>query len=234
MGPWCRSAALLGLVLLGLSGPKAGATILTFDQGTVTDLLAVDQAYGDDVQAVLEGSFGYGVGAEGFTPNVQVAYGAGSTLWTTGFGDLSNALFILDSVGPGFIEITLAADAGFFVQLFDFDVAAFTADFVSDPTIDAVRVTSGANTLFEQLDTTISAATHTTFDFSAAPLTAQTLVIRVDGSNLGSLRDDIAIDDLRFGQSVIPEPSTGALLATGLWILGAMSRKSPCERVQMS
>lgn len=63
------SLAVCGALLIALSGADAGATILTFDQGVVTNNVALSGAYGDDVEATLEGSFGYGVGAEGFTPN---------------------------------------------------------------------------------------------------------------------------------------------------------------------
>ncbi len=206
-----------GLVAFSFTG-AAGATILTFDQGTVFNFQVVSQDYGDDVEATLEATFGYGVGAEGFTPNIQLSYGnslpGNSQLWTTGYGDLTNILFE-DADFTGVLEVTLTADTGFLVELFEFDLAAFSSAFVSDPTIDAVTITDGTSTLFQQLSATVSRTTHTTFDFTAAPLTAGTILIQIDARNLGSLNDDIGIDNIRFGQ-VVPEPSTALIFATGL------------------
>lgn len=218
------AAARWGLLpALALLGSPAGATILTFDQGSVGNHENVDPDYGDDVEATLEGSLGYGVGAEGFTPNVQLSYGdTDPALWTTGYGNLTNVLFE-DADGSGVLEVTFTADAGYVVDLHEFDLAAYSSAFASDPTVDAVTITDGTDTLFEQLDATVSESTSTPFDFTASPLSAETLVIRVDARNLGNLNDDIAIDNVRFGQSV-PEPAGLALSAFALAGLAAGRR----------
>ncbi len=96
-----------------------------------------------------------------------------SQLWTTGYGDLTNILFD-DEELTGVLQVTLTADVGFAVQLYEFDAESFIG---GNPTIDSVSVSDGTTTLFAQSNATISSATHTTFDFTAAPLTAGTIVI---------------------------------------------------------
>jgi len=200
----------------------ASATVLTFDQGTVSNFEAVDLTYGDDVEATLEGTFGYGVGAEGFTPNVQLFYGATQpALWTTGFGDLVNVLYDEDET-IGLLTVTLTADSGFQVQLYEFDLADFSA---TSSTINSVRVSDVSGVLFQQLNAVISNSTSTPFDFTAAPLTASQLIIEIDSTNLGISNDNIGIDNIRFGQTAIPEPSTFVLALLSLLGMGCRRRK---------
>jgi len=220
-----RFSAILAAICFALLPGVASATILTFDQGTVSNFEAVDSTYGDDVEATLEGTseFGYGVGAEGFTPNVQLSYGVATpALWTTQYGDLTNILY---HSANGVLTVTFTADPGFLVQLYEFDAAVWPSP-TSDQTINAVRVSDGINTLFEELSATISGATSTLFDFTGgAPLTAPQLILTIDALNLGAASDNIGIDNVRFGQIAIPEPSTLAIAALGLLGIGCRRRK---------
>ncbi len=215
-------AAILFATSFAFLPAVASATILTFDQGTVANFDNVDQAYGDDVEATTEGMFGYGVGTEGFTPDVQISYGdSDPTLWTTGYGDLVNVLY--EATGStGVLTVTLTADPGFLVQLYEFDAAGWPN---TDYTIDAVRVSDGGSDLFLQTDVFISGATSTPFDFTASPLTAPQLILEIDARNLGASSDNIGIDNIRFGQVAIPEPSTFALALLSLLGMGNRRRK---------
>lgn len=196
------------------------ASILTFEQDLpVSNFENINQLYGDRVILTNDvvNNFQYGVGSEGFTPNVVLTYGpnaADPALWTTGYGDLSNVLF-KDADGVAQLDVTFTPDAGFAVQLYGFDMAAFSSAFSGNPTINFVQVTDGVgNVLFRQDNAVISETTRTSFDFSASPLTASTLVLSFDSINLGGLSDDIAFDNIRFGQVLIPEPTgVAALLA---------------------
>lgn len=216
-----RFALLCGTLAFGAS---AEATVLTFDISGISNFQNVNQNYGDNVTATTMGGFGYGVGAEGFTPDVAVTYGTNDpALWTTGYGNLTNVLFE-DQDNTGILTVTLTAAAGFDAVLYSFDLAAFTTAFGSDPTVQSITVKDGsANTLFSQANGTVSRTTHSTLDFTSTPLVSNTLIITVDARNLGGLNDDIAVDNIRFGQqAAVPEPAS--LVALGLGALALIRR----------
>lgn len=182
---------------------ETGTTELIFDIAGTGNFSSIDQGYGDRVTTEVMGNFTYG-GSGGFTPNVEVSYGperAQPTLWTTGYGDLSNILFE-DLDNFGILEVTLTADPGYQVSLHRWDMAVFSGDFAQDPVIDRVQVLDEqGNALFDQEMVTISKTTRTQFDHTAAPLTASTIVLRFESGNLGSLSDDVALDNIVFSQS---------------------------------
>lgn len=208
------TALILTAAATWLTAPSAEATILTFDPAA-PNFTNVDQSYGDRITSTSQGGFLYGVGSEGFTPNVVVGYGpagADPARWTTGYGDLVNILF-KDADSFPVLEIDLVADAGFVVRLFDFDMAAYNPAFSSPPSIRSLQILDmddGGAVLFGQSDVAISETTHTTFQFQS-PLTSRSLRIRFDSGNLGGLSDDIGIDNIRFGQAeavaAVPEPA---------------------------
>ncbi len=101
---------LITAICICFGSMQAHATILTFDQtresGVVIPTISgrpVQQDYGDRVagspQAVAGGQFTYGIGGEGFTPNILIEYSVealpsgGVSLWADGYGDLTNVLF---------------------------------------------------------------------------------------------------------------------------------------------
>jgi MYXO-CTERM domain-containing protein len=246
-GVWCLAAAL---ALWGWVS-EAHATILLFDQARdatshtivepTTSGASVEQDYGDRVtgspQSVLGGQFTYGNGGEGFTPNVLVDYfvdspplGIGVSLWNDEYGDLTNVVF--GNQTSNNLNIQLTADAGFDVLLYHFDLAGW---FNTDYTINSVRVLGGGATLFSQSNVLVegnfTGPRHTSFDF-ATPLSGPQLLIEIDRGNLPSgMRDNIGIDNVRFGQDPpvasveSPEPSTGLLLALGLIALPLLVRR---------
>lgn len=205
------------VTVTALFASVASATILTFDQKVpVSNSELVEQAYGDNVTALTDGNDNsYGVGAEGFTPDVTVTYQGfnGSSpsieLWNTGYGDLTNVLYDeFDFVGR--LEIRFEASPGFFVQLYDWDMATYSG---SDDTIDFVRVLDGNdNVLANFPDQVISSSTRTSFDFASDPLTAPVIRLQFDAGNLGGSSDNIGVDNIRFGQ-VVPEPASLVLLS---------------------
>lgn len=222
------SSLLLSAVLgLGVAAGPASATILTFDL-PLDDASAIDQSYGDNVSGSPQGGFSYGVGAEGFTPNVTVAYSDNSRFWGPDFGDLVNVVYTLD----GSFELTLTAAAGFVVELFEFDLAGWLQ---ADYTINSVSVRDGGgNVLFSQTNAHIEGdgggPRRTHFDFSSDPLSASVLIIAFDSSNLGGNADNIGIDNIRFGQqrasqTPVPEPAALGLLGLGLVGLAVAVRR---------
>jgi hypothetical protein len=185
----------------------ARATTLTFEPLTSTTSSPIDQAYGDRVTSTSQGGFTYGEGGEGFTPNVVADYGP-AFRWPDRYGDLVDVLFVFPETEV--FSVTLTADAGFQVLLYDFDMAGFPQ---VDYTIDSVQVQDETATLlFDQTNAFIAGAgpSHTDFDF-ASPLVGQALTISFDSRNLADLNTHIGIDNIRFGQCAVgqcPESST--------------------------
>jgi hypothetical protein len=197
-----RRAPFLALLILLVSS-ASHATVLTFDPVNM-NFEHVSQDYGDRVTMTPQNGFEYGTDA-GFTPNVEVDYGLLPTaipaLWTTGYGDLTNVLYE-DQDGYGYLEITLTADPLWNVQLHGFDMAAYS----NVNPINSVTVRDGVGTvLFNQNNVSITASGHDSFTFDP-PLQAATIVIAIDTHNLGTVSDNISIDNITFGQLSVPLP----------------------------
>ena len=190
--------------------------------------------------AVPGGVFTYGEAGEGFTPDVTVDIRSsldsptdpGVRLWQQGYGDLINVVF---TEGPGtagapLLFVRLTAAPGYVVDLYDFDLAHFSA---AGTTIAGVHVLDGETALFSAEDVFVAGTNvspgRTHFSF-ATPLSAAELLVRVDLSNLApGSQDNVGFDNLRFGQNpprVVPEPGTALLLGLGLSALAASSGPS--------
>ena len=205
----------------------AHATILTFDvAGGVSNFQVIDQGYGDNVAASPDGAgHSYGVGAEGFTPNTVVSYGSAGedpSLWTTGYGDLTNSHFN-DLDNDTTFTVRFTADPGYAVTLYDFDIASFLTN---GQTIVGLQVRDGGHNsvLYSQSQTFIIGATH----LQIAPnATANDLILEIDLTGLGGVSDDIGIDNVRFGERQLPPPEVPVpaalpLLAAGVGVMGLM------------
>jgi hypothetical protein len=242
----------LGILLLG--GDRAAATILTFDITDPTYSLSenfpegygIDQTYGDRVNSssTTVGSiiFEYGLGAEGFSPNVTVSYDpysiftGGPSLWRYDYGDLTRVLYQgSTNTGIGFdynyLLITFRADPGYEVLLYGFDLGGW---YQTDRTVNAVAVyNSEFNGFFPAnnrvyLDSNAvvagSGPSHSSYAFNG-PIRANTIAILIDAENLGADSELVGIDNIRFGQDIasttapVPEPGT---LATGMMALLAI------------
>lgn len=244
--------AALGAALVASS---ASATVLTFDFGGVNGT-SINNNYGDrvgDPNQFVPPGWTYGPEC-GITPNVLVDYKPGLRLGannspadpTRVFGDLTNVLYRdRNDPGftPGFIEINLSADNGFAVQLFSFDMAAVVntvtgaQEDLPARSIQVLDGSTGAEMFRIDYDINNPPSTlipgtfplrHRTFDFSAAPLTAQFIRIRIDLTQLitigGSKVDRVGIDNIKFGQ--IPTPGAAALLVGALGVVGLRRRRT--------
>lgn len=218
-----RHLRLAAAGLLSLHLPLAHATILTFDEEGVAPLadgtllqeaVAIPGQYGDRVTANVQAGLVYGEAGEGFTPHVVVDYQPEGDiqLWRADYGDLQRVAFA-QTEGTGNMRITLTADDGFLVNLHGFDVGGW---FRQDYVIDSIRVLAGEDVLFEALDVLIEGDgdgdLHSSFLFTPM-LSAQSLSILVDSSNLLAESDNIGIDNIRFSESPAPVPLPG-----GLWL----------------
>lgn len=215
---------------LALMPAAASATVLTFNvQGGVSNFENMHQTYGDNVAGSPD-AFGhsYGVGAEGYTPNVMVSYGTPGedpALWTTGYGDLTNIHFN-DADGDTTFTLRFTASVGYLVDLYSFDLASFLS---GGQTIQGLTVRDvGSNTLLHsQGSTFITGTTHNSISFANA-LSANDLELVINLTGLGGVSDDIGIDNIRFGQQLaaaaVPEPSAWAMMIVGFFGAGAVLR----------
>ena len=222
-----KSTFVAGLITatVGIAG-SASATLLTFDLDNIGNFVNINQDYGDRVTGLTDAVGSYGELGEGFTGNVVADFGTvDPALWTTGYGDLTNVFFDdADDQGP--LELVLTADAGFSVQLFDFDLGAFGGN----RTVNSVRVTNESNVvLYESLGDTILGSAHSDYSFNS-PLIGQSLRITIDQIALGGSSDDVALDNVRFGQienatAPVPEPATMTLLGMGVVAMATRARR---------
>ena len=137
-------AAAISFVAAG----QTQATVLTFDQigaGNGTD---IDQNYGDRVTGTSDAAGSYGAGG-GATGNIVVEYlniGANDTeLWTTGYNDLVNVLYVEPDGTPDPIAVRFTADAGYNVVLDSFTIG----NFGSAVTLPNIRVSDGTSNLLD-------------------------------------------------------------------------------------
>ena len=237
-----------------LAGP-AHATVLRFDQAFDGSAIiptgssgSLPPGYGDRAAgpqvAGPGGFFTYDQLGEGFTPQVMVdlfATAATPTdprvrVWADGYGSLRNVLF---GEGPGIggaaeIFVRLTADPGYEVDLYGFDLAAFSG---GDLTVRAIELWAGS-TLLEQrsnvvVEGDLAQGGLTSIAF-ATPWSAPELLVRLDLGNLAvSVRDNIGLDNLRFGQTPpppvqpVPAPPVGALLAAAGLAAWVARRRRP-------
>lgn len=215
---YCFSA-----VLLCVARPAGADTILTFDIPGFLNFEAVDQGYGDRVSSTTDAIGSYGILGTGFTPNVLVEYGTADedpSLWHSGYGNLTNVLFN-DQDGNTTFTTLFTADPGYLVTLVSFDIASY---------LGRVRTINGAravdaltNDVIWSIDPTqISGPTA----LSLMPnVSASQIALIIDLTGLGTVSDDIAIDNIRFAQTTapmpVPEPASLSLLGCGLLTVAA-------------
>jgi hypothetical protein len=239
-------AAGVGLAaVLGMASVSS-ATVLTFDFGGLNNE-TVNQSYGDRVTVFNGNPFRYGSDG-GPTPHITVEYKdllrlGGATFGGTTpadptriFGDLTNVLYRdRQFAGPyaNIMEIQFNADPGWMVCLHYFDLAAVYNSILGtgeDLPAKSIQIFDElGNNLTPPLvypanDTLIPGTMplrHRRFDYSAQPLQAQSIRIRIDLSQLftigGSKVDRVGIDNIKITEKAVPAPAAGGLVgAAGL------------------
>ena len=170
-------------------------TMLTFDTGA-TQGTALDQDYGDRITSIQQGGYGY-LGGGNFTPGIVAEYGPVGEIryWGTGFGSLTDVAYRTDDVAIPF-ELRLAADPGQLVRLQGFDLGAYRGAKI----VDSVEVSDGfGNLLFSDTNVEVDEF-RKRFDFSQLPFEAPEIIVRFDPTSLGSVSDDVGIDNVTFSQ----------------------------------
>lgn len=211
----------------------ASATTLTFDTNAppVSDFEILRQDYGDRVSGANTDATGtgaaaagsYSIGSEGTTENVVVDYvggpGADPSLWTTGYGDLSNVYFN-DLDANGSIGIQFTADAGFAVTLESFEMADYLS---GGQTVSSIEVFDANNmSIWSLSDVFITGDNSSHIDFDNLGLTSSALFLTI-ALDFGGASDEVGLDNVVFSQSVVsavPIPAALPLFGTGLAALG--------------
>jgi hypothetical protein len=198
---WFLGLSISLMAAISANNQSASATVLTFDFGG-----GFSPNYGDNVSSLTFGGSGSYGAAGGFTPNVVTDYLGSVGNWPSGYGNLTNIIYEVDS--GGIMNVKLLADPGYAVSLDSFNLAAFGTNY----SINSVQVLdTNSSALYSASNVLISSSTFTDFDFSSSPLVSPSLTIRFDASNLGFDGDNIALDNVQFSQLLVPEPQSIAL-----------------------
>lgn len=235
-------AALLGAAATGMSSSTASATVLTFDMG-VSSGTTVRQTYGDRVGVAIPGPFMYG-DAGGPTPNVVVEYTPVLILSNDpaiNYGDLEGVLYRQGGSGSdGIIEILFTADQGYQVCLNSFDLGArvFTSPGAQeDLPVKSIRVEDGPGNVLWGINYTqptpdpmliipgTDPLRHNTYDFDGIPMCARQVRIVINLNQIPFKIDRFAIDNINFGQMLVPSPGSSALLAGSMLVAGLRRRR---------
>ena len=221
------------------------ATILVFEQcggspdaaiqGTCNNGF-VNQNYGD--RAITEsmngGLFVYINDGEGWTPNVVTSYGPNANAiygYYTGYRSLANVLWV--DRNTGILDVTLQADPGFRVLLYNFDLGIFL-DSTSSVTLKHIRVADQDGTNLLNLPGYTLTGRETFLFFTPAESAAGGFLrIEFDVTNLpqDETREYVAMDNIRFGQAQatgVPEPGSLALVFLGV-VFFASARRRLCS-----
>lgn len=191
---------------------SAGSLMLAISGSVYADSIVVNTGLGNGVAAGGDCTTGGIVTAT----NATVGCSANLLVWSGGYSG-RGAFYVGDNTGNGVGTFTLTPNAGYTLTLGDFFVGGW-------PNTDRIVQYSIDNLDTPGLDIPFTGVlAHGTFGATLYPLlgpssSGYTLSFRRDSFNGG-------INDIHFTVAPVPEPSTYALLASGLLMMGYMMRR---------
>ncbi len=191
---------------------SAGSLMLAMSGSVYADSIVVNTSLANGTAAGSDCTTGGLV----TTTNATVACSANLLVWSGNYSG-RGAFYVSDPTGNGVGTFTLTPNAGYTLRLDDFFVGGFpNTNRVVQYSVDNLD-TLGVDIPFTGV------LAHGTFGATLFPLlgpssSGYTLSFRRDSWNGG-------INDIHFTVAPVPEPSTYALLASGLLMMGYMMRR---------
>ena len=205
---------MVATAVLAVSAVTASATMLTFEYTHASPppyFAAVPQTYGDNANNGSDPS--YSIGAEGGTPNVEVAYLADDA--EGGILSCNDATWFPSYVAnlsgsTGNWDFEFTPDAGYSVQIHSFDVVE--CDLGGYPIDLSWQIVDSSGTVLNggaAQGTVTSETAAIDVNMGGYHTAGQTVTLRI--TSVESLYN--GIDNIKFSQ--IPEPATMVMVAIG-------------------
>jgi hypothetical protein len=197
-----KTLAVLGAVgIMAIAGAAKADTTINFSDKS--DSETISNGYGN-------------------SGNITTTWTGTPTAWTTGYGDLSKAVY-----GPGAgatMSLTLSASSGYQVLLKSFDLADYN-QFNSLATITVSVDGGAASAVPGSGNAIVGGSSHNSFTgLTYVGNSSITLSITETDGNPGQ---DLGLDNIVYGQQAVVVPEPAALSLMGLGVLGLIRRRRP-------
>jgi len=201
----------------GPYSPASGGYTIVDEYGQRVNGLVQNDVPSNDFGGTDWYNFHYGNNGEGFTPNVVIATPGNSYHYYPAYGNVINVAYPNNGVGPDGLYWAFTADPGYEVRLHSADLVRFnTTAFDAVANVYSGNDVNSLGPLLYSSGAVSVANTGVTFapNVAAGSLTLQFALPDGAGPNF-----NWAVDNIVFSQRLVPEPSSIAMLASGLAVV---------------